>query len=349
MGRLLLTILTIFLFASGLRAQYVPGTNQPFQYAPVFNPAFSGIEGYKDLKLGYRYQWTGFGAGAPKWLNLTYNFRLKEPLDLNLHALRTNSSLRTATSANKQRTSNNQRRPDELPALKRAIHGFGVNVYNESLGPIKRVGGGINYAFHYPLTKDLRLSGGVGVIVDNTRIDLNALELAFQTNPDPFWMSMRANGANHTDLSVRAGVLLYSSKFYLGFSYLPVYNAALKTSEVTGAEPFYKGTIMAGVALPLSPTLTLKPSVLALWQTDNKFAVDYNAKMYIEQKIWFGATYRSTRNLVALLGFNLNEMLGASYCYEISTGGMQQFSDGSHELVLSLRLNNFKRLSPQTW
>ncbi|MGC3944261.1 MAG: type IX secretion system membrane protein PorP/SprF [Chryseolinea sp.] len=71
--------------------------------------------------------------------------------------------------------------------------------------------------------------------------------------------------------------------------------------------------------------------------------------MYIEQKIWFGATYRSTRNLVALLGFNLNEMLGASYSYEISTGGMQQFSDGSHELVLSLRLNNFKRLSPQTW
>ena len=82
----------------------MPGTNQAFQYAPVFNPAISGIEGYKDLKLGYRYQWSGFGAGAPKWLNLAYNFRLKEPLDLNLHALRTNSSLRTNSAAvNKQR------------------------------------------------------------------------------------------------------------------------------------------------------------------------------------------------------------------------------------------------------
>jgi len=314
----------------------VPGTNQPFQYAPVFNPAFSGIEGYKDLKLGYRYQWSGFGAGAPKWLNLAYNFRLKEPLDLNLHALRTNSNV-------------NQRKKEVVPAIKRAIHGFGVNVYNESLGPIKRVGGGINYAFHYPLTPTLRLSGGVGVIIDNTRIDLNALEIAFKTNPDPFWMSMRVNGANHTDLSVRAGLLLYTSKFYVGFSYLPLYNAALKTSEVTGADPFYKGTIMAGLAWPLSPSLVLKPSLLALWQTDNKLAIDYNVKMYIEQKIWFGVTYRDTRNLVALLGFNLNEMLGASYSYEISTGGMQQFSDGSHELVLSLRLNNFKRLSPQTW
>lgn len=336
MTRHLLTIFILFVSAATARAQYVPSTNQPFQYAPIFNPAFSGIEGYKDLRVGYRYQWTGFGGGAPKWLNLAYNFRIKEPLDLNLHSLRTNSNV-------------NVKKKEEVPAIKRVIHGFGVNVYNESLGPIDRTGGGINYAFHYPLTPTVRLSGGVGVIIDNTRIDLNALELAFQTNPDPFWMNMRANGANHTDLSVRAGALLYSSKFYVGFSYLPLYNSTLKTSEVTGADPFYKGTVMAGIAWPLTPALTLKPSLLALWQTNNKFAIDYNVKMFVEQKLWFGATYRDTRNLVALLGFNLNEMLGASYSYEISTGGMQQFSDGSHELVLSVRLNNFKRLSPQTW
>jgi len=336
MRRRLLTIIVVSLLAGTVSAQYVPATNQPFQYAPIFNPAFSGIEGYRDLKMGYRYQWTGFGSGAPKWLNLAFNFRLKEPLDLNLHALRTNGNL-------------NPSKKEVIPAIKRVIHGFGANIYNESLGPIDRTGGGINYAFHYPLSSTVRLSGGVGVIIDNTRINLDALELAFQTNPDPFWMNMRANGANHTDLSVRAGLLLYSSRYYVGISYLPVYNATLKTSEVTGADPFYKGTIMAGIAWPLSPALTLKPSLMALMQTDNKFAIDYNVKMFIEQKLWFGATYRSTKNLVALIGFNLNEMLGAAYSYEISTGGMQQFSDGSHELVLSIRLNNFKRLSPQTW
>lgn len=336
MVRLIPILFIAVLLSRVAHAQYLPGTNQGFQYAPIYNPAFSGIEGYRDLKLGYQYQWTGFGGGAPKWLNLAYNFRLKEPLDLNLHALRTNSNL-------------TRRKKDAIPAIKRSIHGFGGNVFSESLGPIKRVGGGINYAFHYPLTSTLRLSGGVGVLIDNTRIDLNALEFAFQTNPDPFWMNMRANGSNSTVLNVRAGALLYSSKFYIGLSYLPVYNQALKTSEVTLADPFYKGTIMAGIALPLSAQLTLKPSVLALWKMDNKFAVDYNVKMYVEQKLWFGATYRDTRNIAALLGFNLNEMLGASYSYEISSGGMQQFSDGSHEIVLSVRLNNFKRLSPQTW
>ncbi|MEP6737476.1 MAG: type IX secretion system membrane protein PorP/SprF, partial [Chryseolinea sp.] len=129
----------------------------------------------------------------------------------------------------------------------------------------------------------------------------------------------------------------------------PIMYTSLKSSEVIVGDPFYKGSVMAGMAFPLTPSLNFKPSILALWQINNKFALDYNVKMYIEQKIWFGVTYRDTKNLVGLLGFNLNDLLGASYSYEISTGGMQQFSDGSHELVLSVRLNNFKRLSPQTW
>ncbi|MEP6737493.1 MAG: type IX secretion system membrane protein PorP/SprF, partial [Chryseolinea sp.] len=154
MARFLLTI-CIFLLGNTLFAQYIPNSNQSFQFAPLLNPAFSGIEGYRDLKLSYRYQWSGFGGNAPKYLNLAYNFRIKEPLDLTLHALRTNSS-NTAKKKN-----------DNVPILKKVIHGFGVNVFNESIGAIKRSGGGINYAFHYPLTNTLKLSVGVGAMIDN--------------------------------------------------------------------------------------------------------------------------------------------------------------------------------------
>ena len=335
MARYLL-IVFICVISTPALAQYVPNSNQAFHFAPLINPAFSGIEGFRDLKLSYRYQWTGFGGSAPKFINLSYNFRVKEPLDLSLHALRTNSSM-------------TRRKKDEIPTIKKVIHGLGFNVFNESLGPINRLGGGINYAFHYPLTNNLKFSAGIGAMIDNTKINLDKLENAFATNPDPFWQNLKINGANHTELNIRAGALVYSSNFYIGLSYFPIVNSSLKSSEVTVGDSFYKGSVMAGVAFPLTASITLKPSILALWQTDNKFAVDYNAKMYIEQKIWFGLTYRDTKNLVGLLGFNLNELLGASYSYEISTGGMQQFSDGSHELVLSVRLNNFKRLSPQTW
>ena len=334
--RRIIQIALLTFISQTLLAQYIPNSNQAFQFAPIFNPAFSGIEPYKDLKLSYRYQWTGFGSNAPKFINLAYNFRLKEPLDLKLHALRTTSS----TSRSKK---------DDIPKMKKAIHGLGVNIFNESVGPVNRLGGGINYAFHYPLTNTLKLAAGVGAMIDNTKINLDKLYFGINPDPDPFYDRLVVNGSNHTELNVRAGVLIYSPNFYFGLSYYPIVYSPLKTSDITVDDPFYKGSVQAGVAFSVTPTISVKPSVLALWQIDNKFAIDYNVKMYIDQKIWFGVTYRDTQSLVGILGFNLNELFGASYAYEISTNGMQQFSDGSHELVLSLRLNNFKRLSSRTW
>jgi type IX secretion system PorP/SprF family membrane protein len=319
------------------QAQYVPNSNQPFQFAPVINPAFTGIEGFKDIKLSYRYQWSGFGGDAPKFINIAYNFRIKEPLDLTLHALRTTPAV-------------TRRKKDDIPTLKKVIHGLGVNVFNETIGPISRMGGGLHYAFHYPLSNTTRLSFGVGAIVDNTKVNTEKLYLGIGgVDPDPFITRLVNDGANHTELNVRAGVRIYSPKFYFGLTYFPVVYQPLKTSEFTVEDPFYRGSAQAGVAFNVTPTIELRPSVLALWQVNNEFVIDYNIKMFVEQKLWFGVTYRDIQSLVGILGFNLNEMLGAAYSYEISLNGMQQFSDGSHELVLSLRLNNFKRLSQRTW
>lgn len=330
----LLQIVFLCLLSSAVFAQYVPNSNQAFQFAPILNPAFTGLEAYRDLKFSYRYQWTGFGSNAPKFINLAYNFRVKEPLDLTLHALRVTS----ATT---------RRKKDDIPTIKKAIHGLGGNFFNEEVGPVSRIGGGINYAFHYPINNTVRIAAGISAIIDNTKINLN--ELTFDVNPDPFYENLKTNGSNHTELNIRAGLLVYTPRYYVGLSYFPIMFKSIKTSEVTVDDPFYKGSFMAGAAFPVNSTMTVKPSILALWQMNNKFAIDYNVKMYIEQKLWFGVSYRDIKSLVGIIGFNLNELLGASYSYEVSTGGMQQFSSGSHELVLSVRMNNFKRLSPQTW
>src|SRR6267143_2611708 len=73
-------------------AQYVPTSSQPFQFASLYNPAFTGIEPYGDLRLGYRNQWTGFGSNAPKFIQLAYNFRVQQPADLDRKSTRLNSS-----------------------------------------------------------------------------------------------------------------------------------------------------------------------------------------------------------------------------------------------------------------
>ncbi|AYB34050.1 PorP/SprF family type IX secretion system membrane protein [Chryseolinea soli] len=335
MGRFL-SIVLLCLTISTAVAQYVPNSSQGFQFMSMFNPAFAGVEGYQDLKLGYRYQWAGFGKNAPKFINLAYTIRLKEPLDLNMNSTRTG-------------TVDPEKKNEDAPGIKKSIQALGINVFNENIGVMKRLGGGVTYAFHYPVAKKVMLSAGLSVLIDNTKIDVSKLYLGINAQPDQFYQDLVANGANHTNLNVRAGIMLYSPRYYFGVSYLPLVNSVLKTSEAAFSDSFYKGSLQAGVSLPVSPAVDIKPSVLLLMQQDNKFLIDYNVKIYLEQKLWFGVTYRDVKSIVGTVGFNLNEKIGASYSYEVSSGGMQQFSSGSHELVLALRLNNTKRLSQQIW
>jgi hypothetical protein len=92
-----------------------------------------------------------------------------------------------------------------------------------------------------------------------------------------------------------------------------------------------------------------KPSVLAIVQTDNHVLLDYSVKGYLKNRAWFGLTYRDIKAGVVLLGFDFTKTLSVGYSYEMSMGDFGKFNDGSHDLVLALRLNNFKGLRSYTW
>ncbi|HRJ30897.1 MAG TPA: type IX secretion system membrane protein PorP/SprF [Cyclobacteriaceae bacterium] len=334
--RRIYSIAIVFISAvAGVHGQFVPYSNQMFQFASSYNPAFSGVDPFGDLRLGYRAQWTGFGSEGPKFVNMAFNTRLKQPLDLTHNALRTSQS--------------DLLKPENLPKGKRIIHGFGVNVFNEKISIIDRIGGGINYSFHYPVTKKVYLASGIAAVLDNTRVRVNELYLGINPDPDSYYDNLVTNGVNQTDLNVRAGVLLYSSRFYVGFSYFDLLHKQINASDVNFAEPFYKGSAQLGFSFPLSINLDVRPSVFALWQMNNDFIIDYNLKLYIQNKLWLGLTYRGTESMVTMAGFNFNHVLGVSYSFERSTNGLKQFGDGSHELILGLRLNNFKRMQSQVW
>ncbi len=332
MKKLLLLLFLGALFRAN--AQYVPYTAQPFQLASAFNPAFSGVDNFSDLKLSYRYQWTGFGADAPSFINLAFNMRLKQPLDLSSNSLRIgNASLLY---------------PEKLPRGKRIIHGFGGSFFNERVGQINRIGGGVNYAFNYPLSKKTRIAIGTSVMIDNTKIDLNKFELRDPVN-DTFYNSLLDKGATQTNLNVRAGILLYAPKFYVGMSYYPLLNSVIQDAGVSSNDVFYQGSVQGGIAFPLAANASIRPSVLALWQMDNSFSIDYSVKAFLQDKAWFGFTYRDIQSGIGLFGININDSISFSYSYEMSLGDKSQFTDGSHDVVLSFRFNNFKRLGQYAW
>jgi type IX secretion system PorP/SprF family membrane protein len=330
--RVRLIIVLCYLSYAAL-AQYVPNNAQAYQLASIYNPSFSGVEDFSDLKLGYRNQWSGFGANAPKFINLSFNTRLKQPLDLSYNSMRISKSSLVQTQ--------------NIPKNKRIIHGLSVNIFQSEIGTIKQVGGSIGYAFNYPLSKRTRLAIGLAALIDNQKVRLG--ELTFGDNvPDPFVKNIVANPVSQLNLNLRAGFLLYSNKFYFGASYLPVV-IPIESSGLSLNETFYLISVHGGISFPLSSSIDLKPSVLAYMQMDNTFLIDYNVKFYLANRAWVGATYRSSNIGVGLLGINATSFLSIAYSYEVSFGGLQQFADSSHEVIAILKFNNFRKRNSSIW
>jgi type IX secretion system PorP/SprF family membrane protein len=317
----------------GLYAQYLPNNSQAFQFAPIINPAFSGIENFNDLKLSYRYQWTGFGNNSPKFVNMSYNTRLKQPLDLSYNSLRTSTP--------------SMMRAQGIPRGKRMIHGLSVNVFQSRIGVINSVGAGANYALNYPLARQWRVSAGLGAFIENRKLNIG--DVTVRDPNDSFYNHLLNGSTSQTDLNIRAGLLFYTPDFYFGFSYLPLVYKPIKASDVAMEKAFYKAALQAGYAFEVNPNLIFKPSMMALVQLDNSMEVDLSVKAYVQNKVWGGITYRSVKSGIGMLGFNFNEKFSVSYAFEVSLGQFQQFSGGSHELLLAMRFNNIKKFTQYTW
>jgi type IX secretion system PorP/SprF family membrane protein len=328
-----ITIVLVFGIVSFIaKAQYVPNNSQGYQFMSLFNPAFSGVENFDELKLGYRYQWAGFGESSPKFVNLAFHKRIKQPLDMSYNSMR----LSDFSSANASR----------LPRSKRMIHSLGANIFQSSVGVIRGIGGGVTYAVHYPLTNYTRLAFGLTGLIENRKLDIG--EVAVR-DPDEFYNYLLRSSTAQTDLNFRAGFLVYGERYYFGASYLPIVNIALQSSALAMEEPFYRGSFQGGLSFPMTSDVSLRPSIIGLLQMNNKLVMDYNVKAFIQNKVIAGLSYRSIESVVVLMGFNINETFTASYSYEASVGQFRKFNDGSHELVLAARLKNLKKFSSYLW
>jgi type IX secretion system PorP/SprF family membrane protein len=329
MKTFLLVVLTLLVLE--LKAQYLPNSAQTFQFAPIVNPGFSGIENFNDLKLSYRYQWAGFGGYSPKFINLSYNTRLKDPVDLSYNSIRISdpSMIR-------------------VPRWKRSIHGLAGHIFQSKVGIIESIGGGITYAFHYPVVRSWKLSLSGGMFLENRKLDIAEVTVR-NPDSDTYYNHLLNSSTTQTDLNLRAGLLLYSKDFYFGFTYLPLINTAIQASDLAFDDVFYRASFQVGKSIQVNPNLDIKPSLYTYLLANGSMVVDGQVKGYIQDKVWAGLGYRSIKSGMAMIGFNFNPMFNAAYTYEVLFGDFQQFGGSSHELVLGVRFNNFKKNNQFTW
>jgi type IX secretion system PorP/SprF family membrane protein len=329
-----LLIIVCLCCISGTYAQQRPQYTQYVFNNYLLNPAVSGIENYTDVKLGYRSQWTGI-EGAP----VTAYFSINAPLG-------TNFTEGDATSFPSGADNPYSRMYSRDYKAAEPHHGIGFMLVTDKAGPIDQTNMMASYAYHLGITDQLNLA--VGVSAGFNHLHLNTTLITLENPDDPVIRDIN-NNQWKPDASV--GIWAYASNYYIGVSAQQIlphnqYITTANNSNLSTTVPHY--FLTGGYKIYLSDDVTLLPSALLKFIQPTPTTFDLNMKLSFRDRFWFGGSYRKDDSFGILAGFNLSSFVNVSYSYDATTSALRNVSNGSHEIVLGIMLNNkYKLTNPQ--
>jgi type IX secretion system PorP/SprF family membrane protein len=330
-----LIIITLLVFVQFVDAQQRPQYTQYIFNNYLLNPAVSGIENYTDVKLGYRSQWTGL-QGAPVTSYLSVNTPIGTDF-LNGDATSMSSSAGEYPSSRLYTQNYRAAEPH---------HGLGFMVLTDKAGPITQTNISASYAYHLGITDKLNVS--VGVQGGFNHLILNTSQITLENPNDPTINNLQGNQWRP---DIGLGIWAYSGNYFFGVSaqqLLPqnFYLTDGPTALQSKATPHI--FVQGGYKIFLSDDVTLLPSALLKFIAPSPMTFDVNMKMSFRDRFWFGGSYRRDDSFAALAGFNLSSLINVGYSYDMTTSALRTVSNGSHEIVIGIMLNNrYKVTNPQ--
>ncbi|GAB3532139.1 type IX secretion system membrane protein PorP/SprF [Pontibacter brevis] len=339
MNRLLSIGLILMLAVGTALAQQKPQYTQYTLNNYLLNPAITGIEDYADLKMGTRYQWSGL-EGAPESHYVTVHMPVNKDMTASYRgAGRSREVPKEATS----KKTNMYRRV-------RAHHGLGGTAMATRTGPLKRGSFSLSYAYHQPITRNLRVAGGVapGLI----QYSLDPAYVTTARKNDPAIMDGRLN---EVKFDMNLGLWLYSQNFYVGMSGAQLVPSKRQLISTGGSAEDNKGELQkhyfvtGGYRIDLAPTFVLIPSVMVKMAQPSPASVDATVKAMYSDRLWVAAAYRHNESVAAMAGLNISHLFDLAYSYDAGTSPLGRVNAGSHEVVLGFKIRNTKKVICPEW
>ena len=231
--------------------------------------------------------------------------------------------------------------------------GLALQVSSDRLGAQRNQSVYGNYAYRISMNADgsARLAFGLGVGAVQLGIDGALLN----TNDPELFQPVGMQSTIVPD--ARAGAYYSNNRFYAGISadnlvsqYIDIDRYAI----IPQPKPHYYLT--AGMLVPLSTDILLKPSFLLKDDRGGPTSLDLNAFVILAEKFWIGGSYRTgvtlynksylqkdlskVNSAVAAMQIFPSQNLRIGYAYDFSIGPLQGYSSGTHEISIGYFFNN---------
>jgi type IX secretion system PorP/SprF family membrane protein len=227
--------------------------------------------------------------------------------------------------------------------LKNRHMGLGTHIYTDIVGPTRRIGISLAYAYRIKIAEKTRLSFALSAGIQQWGIDGHKLIL-HDAGDD----NLLTQYQTKTVPDFGAGLYVHNEKWYVGFSAPQLYQSPIKLYK-DGDD---KGTLVrhfilnAAYKIDISDDFKVEPSFLVKYATPAPIEIDFGTRVIYQEQMWLGIGYRHKDAITGLIGFMYKNYLMIGYSYDFTTSNLKKYSSGTHELMLGLR---FSKQQSKSW
>jgi len=300
----------------------------------LINPAVAGVDGLTTYNIAARKEWINLGKGIPT--PETYSFTAQTRI------LKRRTSVVRKSSGNK------------LAKRRNGRVGIGGSLFADYNGIMQRKGISTSYAYHIPIRAN-QLSFGITTSI--TQLQINNAYLDFKNNDNEamlgfansvVWIPDFAAGVNYTGRKFHVGfaaVQLLESSVYFGNSAIDLQSANIHFRRNYFITSAYRSEFNSNTDWEYEPSVLIKmndPVKFTKTYTQPMVQADIMLRFIHNQKIWFGAAYRTSMEYI-VLGVIKIKSLYFTYSFDYGNNGVTRYSYGSHEISIAAKFGDISR------
>ncbi len=304
-------------------AQQLPRYSQYIMNEFLINPSVAGVDGRSSFDLSARKEWLGFVSNTPE----TYSFSAQT------RVLKSKFSIKSGLFGG-----------NIFKGGSKGRVGLGFNLYNDNNAAIHRTGAQFTYAYHI-FIRNSQLSFGLAGSFYQFRISREDARLK---DPDDRLNSLIGKATVIPDASFGANYM--TQKFHIGFSVAQLFQSSFKIGsrdEFIAADDirlkrhyFLIGSYREKFAR--KPKWEYEPSFILRTNEKLQILSDISLKFLYDRSYWFGLSYRTSGDAIAMIGIKFNNLYFA-YSFDYGFNGITKFTKGSHEICLAIKFGDTAR------
>jgi type IX secretion system PorP/SprF family membrane protein len=313
----------IFIQVTSIEAQQRMLFSSQQQQGFMQNPALVGLEDYREVKLIYHQQWTGF-EGSPTLKGIGYSTLIGKDSSGISNKLKSLPLPGTKPKLFSESTSKNKRNSKNKK-------GFGAVIMTESDGTISITDYMSMFSFQFERNKKTWLLGiGAGM-------------LQYSFNPD----NLRLVNSNDLTFSKQQRTILMPSlqlsAAYMANDFFVCVNSkhSFKTNilnDASRSELLPNTFISGGLKFKLLEHLTVVPSALIRITKNTPNTADISGLLDYKDLLRFGVLYRTNGDFSASAGITYNHSLSVLYSFDLTTSQLRSIYSNTHNIILSFRI-----------